>query len=120
MKCLNTYHYRSCFCEMPDHSSPLTRANSEGPGSNPTSASQLLQSRLGQPGSIPALVLPSGGMAARQRKGVAAERLFHYYFYLTFFSFGEYACTNILNTICRAIRQWFHAIFSCYSLICRS
>ncbi|KAG5445017.1 hypothetical protein CSKR_105029 [Clonorchis sinensis] len=29
--------------------------------------------RLGQPGSIPALVLPSGGMAVRHRKGVTAE-----------------------------------------------
>ncbi|GAA49402.1 hypothetical protein CLF_103018 [Clonorchis sinensis] len=28
-----------------------------------------------EPGSIPALVLPSGGMAARHRKGVTAERL---------------------------------------------
>ncbi|KAG5455322.1 hypothetical protein CSKR_105131 [Clonorchis sinensis] len=32
-------------------------------GSNPTSASRLPLSRLGKPGSIPALVLPSGGMA---------------------------------------------------------
>ncbi|KAG5452175.1 hypothetical protein CSKR_111495 [Clonorchis sinensis] len=31
-------------------------------------------SRLGLPGSIPALMLPSGGMAARHRKGVTAER----------------------------------------------
>ncbi|KAG5450969.1 hypothetical protein CSKR_105278 [Clonorchis sinensis] len=30
-------------------------------------------SKLGQPGSIPALVIPSGGMAARHRKGVTAE-----------------------------------------------
>ncbi|KAG5452037.1 hypothetical protein CSKR_110645 [Clonorchis sinensis] len=37
-------------------------------GSNPTSASRLSLSRLGQPGSIPALVLPWGGMAARHRK----------------------------------------------------
>ncbi|KAG5450703.1 hypothetical protein CSKR_102923 [Clonorchis sinensis] len=43
-------------------------------GSNPTSASRLPLSRLGQPGSISALVLPSGGMAARHRKGVTAER----------------------------------------------
>ncbi|KER33217.1 hypothetical protein T265_00906 [Opisthorchis viverrini] len=42
--------------------------------SNPTSASRLALSRLGQPGSIPALVLPSGGMAARHRKGATAER----------------------------------------------
>ncbi|KAG5443088.1 hypothetical protein CSKR_113848 [Clonorchis sinensis] len=42
-------------------------------GSNP--ASRLPLSRLGQPGSIPALVLPSGGMAARHRKGATAERL---------------------------------------------
>ncbi|KAG5442537.1 hypothetical protein CSKR_108732 [Clonorchis sinensis] len=43
-------------------------------GSNPTSASRLLLSRLGQPGSIPALVLPSSGMATRHRKGATAER----------------------------------------------
>ncbi|KAG5446508.1 hypothetical protein CSKR_101471 [Clonorchis sinensis] len=45
-------------------------------GSNPTSASRLPLSRLGQPGSISALVLPSGGMAARHRKGATAERFF--------------------------------------------
>ncbi|KAG5449590.1 hypothetical protein CSKR_101578 [Clonorchis sinensis] len=45
-------------------------------GSNPISASRLPLSRLGQPGSIPALVLPLGGMAARQRKGATAERFF--------------------------------------------
>ncbi|KAG5442233.1 hypothetical protein CSKR_100182 [Clonorchis sinensis] len=43
-------------------------------GSNPTSASGLPLSRLGQPDSISALVLPSGGMAARHRKGVTAEQ----------------------------------------------
>ncbi|KAG5450665.1 hypothetical protein CSKR_108785 [Clonorchis sinensis] len=37
-------------------------------GSNPTSASRLPLSRLGRPGSIPALVLPPGGMAARHQK----------------------------------------------------
>ncbi|KAG5445308.1 hypothetical protein CSKR_105793, partial [Clonorchis sinensis] len=42
-------------------------------GSNPTSASRLPLSRLGQPGSIPALMLPSGGMAVKHRKGVTAE-----------------------------------------------
>ncbi|KAG5442938.1 hypothetical protein CSKR_104781 [Clonorchis sinensis] len=47
-------------------------------GSNPASASRLLLSRLGQPGSIPALVLPSGGMAARHRKGATAERFFSF------------------------------------------
>ncbi|KAG5447575.1 hypothetical protein CSKR_101341 [Clonorchis sinensis] len=45
-------------------------------GSNPASASRLPLSRLGQPGSIPALVLPSGGMAARHRKGATAELFF--------------------------------------------
>ncbi|KAG5441544.1 hypothetical protein CSKR_109739 [Clonorchis sinensis] len=34
-------------------------------GSNTASASRLLLSRLGQPGSIPALVQPSGGMAKK-------------------------------------------------------
>ncbi|KAG5451459.1 hypothetical protein CSKR_107624 [Clonorchis sinensis] len=43
-------------------------------GSNPTSASRLPLSRRGQPGSIPALMLPSGGLVARHRKGVTAEQ----------------------------------------------
>ncbi|KAG5452220.1 hypothetical protein CSKR_114348 [Clonorchis sinensis] len=47
-------------------------------GSNPTSASRLPLSRFGQPDSIPAPVLPLGGMAARRRKGVTAERLFFF------------------------------------------
>ncbi|KAG5447083.1 hypothetical protein CSKR_108821 [Clonorchis sinensis] len=46
-------------------------------GSNPTSASRLPLSRLGQPGSIPVLVLPSSGMAATHRKGVTAERFIY-------------------------------------------
>ncbi|KER21750.1 hypothetical protein T265_09989 [Opisthorchis viverrini] len=45
-------------------------------GSNPTSVSRLPLSRLGQPGSIPALVPPSVGMVARHRKGATTERLF--------------------------------------------
>ncbi|KAG5442752.1 hypothetical protein CSKR_104249 [Clonorchis sinensis] len=48
----------------------------KGRGSNRTSASRLPPSRLGQLDSIPALVQPSGGMAARHRKGATAERLF--------------------------------------------
>ncbi|KER31580.1 hypothetical protein T265_02218 [Opisthorchis viverrini] len=43
-------------------------------GSNPTSVSRLFLSRLGQPGSIPALVPPWGGMVARHRKDATAER----------------------------------------------
>ncbi|KAG5449348.1 hypothetical protein CSKR_108412 [Clonorchis sinensis] len=43
-------------------------------GSSPASASRLPLSRFGQPGSILALVLPSGGIAVRHRKGAAAER----------------------------------------------
>ncbi|KAG5449517.1 hypothetical protein CSKR_111842, partial [Clonorchis sinensis] len=42
-------------------------------GSNLTSASRLPLSRLGEPGSIAALVLPSGGMIARHRKGLRRE-----------------------------------------------
>ncbi|KER27624.1 hypothetical protein T265_13757 [Opisthorchis viverrini] len=41
-------------------------------GSNPTSASRLPLSRLGRPGSIPALVPSSCGLAARHRKGTTA------------------------------------------------
>ncbi|KER22090.1 hypothetical protein T265_09742 [Opisthorchis viverrini] len=43
-------------------------------GSNPTCASRRPLSMRGQPDSIPALVLPSGGMTARHRKGATAER----------------------------------------------
>ncbi|KER19830.1 hypothetical protein T265_11496 [Opisthorchis viverrini] len=43
-------------------------------GSNPTSATRLPLSRLGRPGSIPALVQPSCGMAARHRMVATAER----------------------------------------------
>ncbi|KAG5444119.1 hypothetical protein CSKR_101605 [Clonorchis sinensis] len=35
---------------------------------------QLCKIRLGQPGSIPALMLPSGVMAVRHRKDATAER----------------------------------------------
>ncbi|KAG5447630.1 hypothetical protein CSKR_107835 [Clonorchis sinensis] len=43
-------------------------------GSKSTSASRLPLSMLGQPNSISALVLPSGGHAAEHRKGVTDER----------------------------------------------
>ncbi|KAG5444602.1 hypothetical protein CSKR_100705 [Clonorchis sinensis] len=54
-----------------------TNADWKVRGSNPTSASRLPLSRLGQPGSIPALVSPSGGVAVRHRKCATAERFFH-------------------------------------------
>ncbi|KAG5448583.1 hypothetical protein CSKR_102016 [Clonorchis sinensis] len=44
-------------------------------GLNPTYVYRLPLSKLGQLGSIPALVLPLGGVAARPRKGVKTERL---------------------------------------------
>ncbi|KAG5454228.1 hypothetical protein CSKR_111777 [Clonorchis sinensis] len=50
-------------------------------GSNPASASRIPLSRFGQPGSILTLVLLSGGMAVRHRKGATAERLFIYIYY---------------------------------------
>ncbi|KAG5452493.1 hypothetical protein CSKR_103290 [Clonorchis sinensis] len=43
-------------------------------GSNPTSTSRLPQSSLWQLGSIPAFVLPLGGMAVRHRKDATTER----------------------------------------------
>ncbi|KER26604.1 hypothetical protein T265_06178 [Opisthorchis viverrini] len=45
-------------------------------GSNPTSASRLPLSRLGQPGSFPVLVQPSGCRAVGHREAATAERLF--------------------------------------------
>ncbi|KAG5450408.1 hypothetical protein CSKR_201189, partial [Clonorchis sinensis] len=44
-------------------------------GSNPSSAFRLPLTRLEQRGSIPTLLLPSGGVTARHRKGVSAEQL---------------------------------------------
>ncbi|KER26342.1 hypothetical protein T265_14023, partial [Opisthorchis viverrini] len=46
-----------------------------------TSASQLPLSSVVQPGSIPALVLLSGGTAARRQKRVTAERFFSFYWH---------------------------------------
>ncbi|KER30408.1 hypothetical protein T265_03143 [Opisthorchis viverrini] len=41
-----------------------------------TENSAGLDSRFGQPDSIPALVLPSGGMAVRHQKGATAEQFY--------------------------------------------
>ncbi|KER33035.1 hypothetical protein T265_12674, partial [Opisthorchis viverrini] len=60
-------------------------------GSNPTSATRLPLSRLRRPGSIPALVQPSGRMAVRHRKGATAER---------FFSCTHTKCTNPTTLPC--------------------
>ncbi|KAG5453143.1 hypothetical protein CSKR_106970 [Clonorchis sinensis] len=49
-------------------------------GSKPTSAFRLPLSRLRQPGSIPALVLPSSGVAAKHRKLATAERINNFHF----------------------------------------
>ncbi|KAG5452055.1 hypothetical protein CSKR_111099 [Clonorchis sinensis] len=43
---------------------------------NPTPAFRLLLSKLGQPGGVSDLVLPSDGMAVSYRKGVTTGRLF--------------------------------------------
>ncbi|KAG5455344.1 hypothetical protein CSKR_105497 [Clonorchis sinensis] len=48
--------------------------------SNPTSDCRLPLSRLGQRGSIPALVIPLGGMEVWHRKCAAAERLLGFEF----------------------------------------
>ncbi|KER33574.1 LOW QUALITY PROTEIN: hypothetical protein T265_12604 [Opisthorchis viverrini] len=60
-------------------------------GSNPTSASRLLSS-LGRPGSIPDLMLPSAGVAARHRKGtLSLNDIFYVY--------------TVSNSV-RVIRKW--------------
>ncbi|KAG5444997.1 hypothetical protein CSKR_203125, partial [Clonorchis sinensis] len=61
--------------------------------SNPVSASRLL-SRLGQPGGIPALVLPSAGVAAGHRKGVTGE---HLLLLLMSYSPGYVLCPNVIS-----------------------
>ncbi|KER21663.1 hypothetical protein T265_10066 [Opisthorchis viverrini] len=48
-------------------------------GSRSTSAFRNPLSRLGQPGSIPALVLPSGSRTSRHWKGVTAERFIYFF-----------------------------------------
>ncbi|KAG5445375.1 hypothetical protein CSKR_104637 [Clonorchis sinensis] len=85
-------------------------------GSNPASASRLPLSRLGKPGSIPALVLPSGGMAARHRKGATAERFFftalqlntvkavHYQLQKTVFS----SCTSKQRATSKGLISVYH------------
>ncbi|KAG5447170.1 hypothetical protein CSKR_106415, partial [Clonorchis sinensis] len=63
-------------------------------GSNPTSASRLPLSRLGQPGSIPALELPSGGVAVRHGKGVTGER-YLFFIYILFSARHWFAPTRL-------------------------
>ncbi|KAG5455034.1 hypothetical protein CSKR_111715 [Clonorchis sinensis] len=46
-------------------------------GSNPISNSRLPLSRLGQPGSIQAPLLPSGGMAVRHRKVATTDEILY-------------------------------------------
>ncbi|KAG5447181.1 hypothetical protein CSKR_106425 [Clonorchis sinensis] len=61
---------------------PLERGftNQKVRGSNPTSASRIPLSRPGKPGSISALVLPAGGMAARHRRVLHLnDELFSYH-----------------------------------------
>ncbi|KER22218.1 hypothetical protein T265_09640 [Opisthorchis viverrini] len=67
-------------------------------GSNPTSASRLPLSRLGQPGSIPALVLLSGGMAVRHRKGATEERFISNGKLKTGFEQGSFGYTIITES----------------------
>ncbi|KER24551.1 hypothetical protein T265_14400, partial [Opisthorchis viverrini] len=70
-------YVRACFaCRdlRQSHSTAITKRKVRG--SNPASASRRPLSRLGQPDSIPALALPSGGVAARHRKGVTAGQYF--------------------------------------------
>ncbi|KER32121.1 hypothetical protein T265_01743 [Opisthorchis viverrini] len=72
-------------------------------GSNPTSAPRLPLSRLGQPGSIPALVLPSGSMTARHRKGVTANSV----------SQWGVLGTTIYRQHCVPHHQWAHCMHQC-------
>ncbi|KAG5453070.1 hypothetical protein CSKR_106236 [Clonorchis sinensis] len=72
-------------------------------GSNPTSASRLPLSRLGQPDSIPALVLPSGGMAGRHRKGAIADR-YCFHTHPVQRCQGRYPIPNIKLTETRGLR----------------
>ncbi|KAG5451943.1 hypothetical protein CSKR_110368 [Clonorchis sinensis] len=80
-------------------------------GSNPTSASRLPLSRLGQPGSIPALVPPSGCMAVRHQKGATAERLLllfiieHGIRLSTWDNSADFISIVFRNTLCKPDRK---------------
>ncbi|KAG5452859.1 hypothetical protein CSKR_111356 [Clonorchis sinensis] len=75
--CKGVFRFQSCICEL---RTTLTLSvkftHRKVPGSNPTFACRLPLSRLGQPGSIPALVLPSGGTAVVHQKSAIAKRFF--------------------------------------------
>ncbi|KAG5444744.1 hypothetical protein CSKR_113850 [Clonorchis sinensis] len=62
-------------------------------GSNPTSASRLPLSWLGQPGSIPALVQPSGGMASSASRLANWRQLY------------PFSCSTLSVPSCHAIRR---------------
>ncbi|KAG5452893.1 hypothetical protein CSKR_107438 [Clonorchis sinensis] len=54
----------------------------EGPRFEPDLYLSIPLPRLGQPGSIPALVFPSGDVAVRHRKCVTAERLLSFLYHI--------------------------------------
>ncbi|KER29562.1 hypothetical protein T265_03858 [Opisthorchis viverrini] len=58
-------------CENLQNSSAMMELPSQNENGSPGR-----KPRLGNPGNIPALVLPSDDMTARHRKGVTAERFF--------------------------------------------
>ncbi|KAG5441837.1 hypothetical protein CSKR_113182 [Clonorchis sinensis] len=69
-------------------------ANRKIRSSNRTFALRLLLSRPGQPGGIPALVLSSGGIAAKRPKGVTAES---YYYLQQSYRILNYRAESLIN-----------------------
>ncbi|KAG5451714.1 hypothetical protein CSKR_102885 [Clonorchis sinensis] len=65
--------------------------------SNPTSASRLSLSRLEKPGSIPALVLPSGNLGARHQKVVTTERFQDFFISLSWSNLGNLETACLVN-----------------------
>ncbi|KAG5446787.1 hypothetical protein CSKR_105542 [Clonorchis sinensis] len=78
-------------------------------GSNPTPETRLPLTRLGHPGSIPALLLPPGSMAARHRKGVTRGRFFGYSVDISVTRVVRFQCCFLLL---QEMAQWIEREFT--------
>ncbi|KER25227.1 hypothetical protein T265_07268 [Opisthorchis viverrini] len=93
------------------------RVNLGVSGSNPTSASRLPLSGLGQLGSIQALVVPLGGMAVRDRKGATAERFFSWKRFRGEKYLVSLRLPNLKNEHAFTSKAWLYVSLSCFPVI---
>ncbi|KER21078.1 hypothetical protein T265_10522 [Opisthorchis viverrini] len=81
-------------------------------GSNPSSASRLLPSRFGQPGSTPALVQPSGSMTVTQWRDYSIYtegRRYTSYLVFTIDSIESLVCDILQLNVLRTGRLMFQS-----------